>query len=78
MGRGRAQRRTLAEVLRGLSGMRMDREFAEAVARTHEASGPGAALVQLYAGGWEAVATWDGPGERRVSIERCLDMKDGG
>ena len=49
----------------------VDDEFAKKVAETYANNGADAALIQLYAGGWE-VNTYHVQGEKHLSIDRVM------
>jgi len=51
------------------------KEFAKRVGRTYDKDGPGSAMLELYAGGWEVCVLWD-RGVQKLYISRCLGMTD--
>lgn len=78
MGRKRAKNGKFSQILNTLLHYGVEEEFARSVTKTYITKGPGTALVELYAGGWEPFLNVKNHREQHVTLERTLGRKDNG
>jgi len=75
MGRVKVYRKINGDQCRDLLvAHRVPERFAAQVGQTLDSRGPGAAMTQLHAGGWEIQVIWV-KGEPKLYVGRCLGMK---